>query len=346
MKLTYETIDLRTRFPFVISRWGYAGHRNVIVTITDKDGLVGMGEAAPNKYFNESPDTVMAALESYKPILENADVWSLETIERSLELGLRVNGCARGAVSAALHDLVGKKLGVPVYRLWGLDPETTPQSSYTIGIADNEGLRQRVEHAREYPILKIKLGTDRDEEIVRAVREAAPEKRLRVDANAAWTPEHAVRMSDFLTEMTVEMLEQPVAAQNIAGLQYVRERSKIPVFADESCMTTTDIPPLSGAVDGINIKLAKCGSLREAIRMVHTARSFGMQVMAGCMIESSLGISAIAQIAPLLDAADFDGAALLEEDPFVGATISGGDIRLPTEPGLGATRAEASRARA
>lgn len=165
MKLTYEPIDLRTRFPFVISRWGYAGHTNILVTITDKDGLSGLGEAAPNKYFNETPDTVAAALEEYKPILERADVWSLEATERALELGLRVNGCARGAVSAALHDLVGKKLGIPVHRLWGLDAAAAPQSSYTIGIADNDGLRQRIKHAREYPILKIKLGTERDEEI-------------------------------------------------------------------------------------------------------------------------------------------------------------------------------------
>jgi L-alanine-DL-glutamate epimerase-like enolase superfamily enzyme len=249
-------------------------------------------------------------------------------------------------VSSALHDLVGKKLGIPVHRLWGLDGNSNPLSSYTIGIADNDGLRQRVKYAREYPILKVKLGTERDEEIVRVVREAAPDKRLRVDANAAWTPEYAVHMTGFLVEMNVEMLEQPVAAEDIAGLRYVHERSPIPVFADEACKTTTDIPALQGAVTGINIKLAKCGSLREAIRMIHTARAFGMQVMAGCMIETSLGITAIAQLAPLLDTADFDGAALLEEDPFVGATISGGRITLPTGPGLGVTRAEASRAQA
>lgn len=346
MKLSYETIDLRTRFPFVIARWGYAGHRNVIVTITDSDGLQGMGEAAPNKYYGETPDSVATTLDQYAPVLERADLWSLEATERSLETALRLNCSARAAVSAALHDLIGKRLGIPVHRLWGLDPAANPQSSFTIAIADNEGLRQRVADAAEYPILKIKLGTDRDEEIVRVVREAAPGTRLRVDANAAWTPAHAVRMSEFLGDMGVEMLEQPVAAQDIEGLRFVRERSKIPVFADESCLVATDIPRLADAVDGINIKLAKCGSLREALRMIHTARSFGMKVMAGCMIETSLGISAIAQLAPLLDAADFDGAALLAEDPYRGATISGGNISLPSAPGLGVTAAAASRARA
>src|SRR6476619_6548093 len=164
-------------------------------------------------------------------------------------------------------------------------------------------------------------------DIVRIVRGAAPEKRLRVDANAAWTAKHAVKMSDFLADQGVEMLEQPVAANDIEGLRFVRKRSKLPIFADESCLVATDIARLAGAVDGINIKLAKCGSLREALRMVHTARALDLQVMAGCMIESSLGISAIAQIAPLLDFADFDGAALLSRDAFRGTTITGGTIR-------------------
>jgi L-alanine-DL-glutamate epimerase-like enolase superfamily enzyme len=174
-------------------------------------------------------------------------------------------------------------------------------------------------------------------EIVRIVRGVAPSKRLRVDANAAWAAKHAVEMSGFLADQGVEMIEQPVAANDIEGLRFVRERSKLPVFADESCLVATDVAKLHGAVDGINIKLAKCGSLREALRMVHAARALDMQVMAGCMIESSLGISAIAQISPLLDYSDFDGAALLSTDPFRGVTIAGGRVRLTDGPGLGAT---------
>jgi L-alanine-DL-glutamate epimerase-like enolase superfamily enzyme len=149
-------------------------------------------------------------------------------------------------------------------------------------------------------------------------------------------------MSDFLLEQGVEMLEQPVAANDIEGLRFVRKRAKLPIFADESCLVATDIPKLAGAVDGINIKLAKCGSMREALRMVHTARSLDMQVMAGCMIESSLGISAISQIAPLLDAADFDGAALLSNDPFCGTTIAAGQVKLSPAPGLGAVPASSA----
>ena len=339
MKLSHQTIELNPTHPFVIARGGYSHHRNVIVRLTDDDGLEGFGEAAPNRYYGESVSTVIAALGQFKPVLERADPFSLESIESHLNRVLRGNASAKSAVSSALHDLVGKRLGLPVHRLWGLDAATVPQSSFTIAIAENQELEKRVAEARDYPILKIKLGTDRDEEIVRIVRNAAPEKRLRVDANAAWTAKHAVRMSDFLAEQGVEMLEQPVAANDIEGLRFVRKSSKLPVFADESCLVASDVAKLAGAVDGINIKLAKCGSLREAMRMVHAARALDMQVMAGCMIESSLGISAIAQISPLLDYADFDGAALLSSDPFRGASIAGGSVRLSDQPGLGATPA-------
>jgi L-Ala-D/L-Glu epimerase / N-acetyl-D-glutamate racemase len=339
MKLSHQTIELNPTHPFVIARGGYSHHRNVIVRLTDDDGVEGYGEAAPNRYYGESVSTVIAALGQFKPVLERADPFSLESIESHLNRVLRGNASAKGAISSALHDLMGKRLGLPVYRIWGLDAATAPQSSFTIAIAENHELERRVVEAREYPILKIKLGTDRDTEIVRIIRNAAPEKRLRVDANAAWMAKHAVRMSDFLAEQGVEMLEQPVAANDIEGLRFVRKRSKLPVFADESCLVASDVARLAGAVDGINIKLAKCGSLREAMRMVHAARALDMQVMAGCMIESSLGISAIAQISPLLDYADFDGAALLSSDPFRGVSIDGGSIRLSDGPGLGATPA-------
>lgn len=335
MRLSHEVVRLRTRYPFVIARGGYAAHENVIVRITGDDGVEGLGEAAPNRYYGESVATVVAALDQFASVLATADAWSLEAIDESLSRVLRGNNSAKAAVSAALHDLAGKRVGMPVHRLWGLDAADCGQSSYTIGIADNDGLRQRVADAEQFPILKVKLGTDRDMEIVRVVRDAAPSKRLRVDANAAWTASHAVRMIDFLADNDVELVEQPVAQHDIEGFRFVRSRSKLPIFADESCLVATDVPRLAGAVDGINLKLAKCGSLREAVRIVHTARAFGMSVMAGCMIESSLGISAVAQLGPLLDHADFDGAALLAEDPFRGATITGGQIRLSPGPGLG-----------
>ena len=335
MKISHEVVRLKTRYPFVIARGGYAAHENVIVRIVDEDGIEGLGEAAPNRFYGESVATVAAALDQFAPVLGSADSWSLEAVEASLNRTLRGNGSAKSAVSAALHDIVGKRLGIPVHKLWGLDAADAGESSFTIGIADNDGLRQRVADAEQYPILKVKLGTDRDMEIVRVVRDAAPSKRLRVDANAAWTASHAVNMIDFLADQGVEFVEQPVAQHDIEGLRFVRSRSKLPIIADESCLVSTDVPRLAGAVDGVNLKLAKCGSLREAVRIVHVARAFGMSVMAGCMIESSLGISAVAQLAPLLDHADLDGAALLADDPFVGTTVERGKIRLSEEPGLG-----------
>ncbi len=342
MKLSWQSISLTTTLPFAISRWGYASHENVIVSVTDNDGLTGLGEAAPNKYYGETVASVIAALEIYTTVVVRADDWSLAAIEAELLLALRGNGSARAAISSALHDLYAKRLGISVAQLWGLDSTPRLTSSYTIGIADDEGLRSRIAAADPYPILKIKLGTDHDEAIVRTVREAAPGKILRVDANAAWSPKAAVRMAHVLhDEYGVESIEQPVVPQDLDGLRYVHKHSPIPVIADESCLVATDIPRLADACDGINIKLAKCGSLREAMHMVHVARAHNLHAMAGCMIETSVGISSIAQLSPLLDAADFDGAALLAHDPYSGVTIHNGLVQLSPTPGLGVTLRDA-----
>jgi L-Ala-D/L-Glu epimerase len=336
MRLRHDVLTVHTKHRFVIARGGSSEYRVVRVTVTDADGAEGWGEAAPNRFYGESVESVVAALGRFAPLLEKADAWALESAESEMNAALGRNGSAKSGVSAALHDLVGKRLGVPLYRLWGLDPAKAPRSSYTIAIAaSKEELLRRVQEAAEYPILKVKLGTDRDEEIIRTVRDAAPGKTLRVDANAAWTPKCALRMIDLLFELGVEFVEQPVAAQDLEGLRYVRGRSRLPVIADESCITAFDIPRLVGAVDGINIKLSKCGGLREALRMIAAARAHGLLVMAGCMVETSLGISAAAHFAPLLDYADLDGAALLQDDPHEGATIRGGTIRVPEGPGLG-----------
>ena len=191
--------------------------------------------------------------------------------------------------------------------------------------------------AEQYPILKIKLGTDRDEEILRTIRDAT-DKEIRVDANCGWTVKQAIAMLPVLKEYGVTVLEQPLPPNELDGLGEITRRADIPVIADESCKTAVDIPPLVGKVDGINIKLAKCGSLREALRMIAIARAHGLMVMVGCMIESSIGITAAAHFTPLVDIVDLDGAALLSNDPFVGASIDGGQVTLPTGPGLGVRR--------
>ena len=298
----------------------------------------------------ETTESAIAALGKLGPVAERVltrDPFALEDLETEMNAALRLNGSVKSAISAAAHDLVGKRLDVPVYRLWGLDPVKAPLSSFTIGIPATEAeLVQRVEEAADYPVLKVKLGSDRDADIIRAVRRAAPGKVLRVDANAAWTAKHALRMIELLLDFDVEFVEQPLPAQDLEGLRLVHERSRLPIFADESCVVAADIPKLVGVVDGINIKLSKCGGLREALRMIATARSHGMSVMCGCMIESSLGISAAAHFAPLLDHADLDGAALLADDPYEGATIDGGQIRIPNAAGLGVTARTAEAAHA
>ena len=289
LRMEVEVLELRTRHPFIIARGGQSDYRTVWVRLTDGDGNEGWGEAAPTKFYGETAETVLAALDALRrrtcPTIRST---SRRPSGAGSEL-LRGNPAARAALSSALHDLVGKRLGVPLYRLWGLDPAQAPRSTFTIGLDTPERIRAKVREAEQYPILKIKLGTDRDLEILRTIRDAT-DKEIRVDANCGWTLKQAMRMLPVLEEFGVTVLEQPLpAARARRPRARSRRRADIPVIADESCVTAADIPPLVGKVDGINIKLAKCGSLREAIRMIAVARAHGMMVMVGCMIESSIG---------------------------------------------------------
>ena len=339
LKLLVEQCSITTRHPFVIARGSTNGYKRAWVRLVDSDGQEGWGEADPSSFYGESLETVLAGFERLRSQLPS-DPFELEAAEARWEHVLPRNWAARAALSAALHDLVGKKLGQPLWRLWGLDPKRAPLSSFTIGLDTNEKMREKVREAEQYPILKIKLGTDRDEEILATIRNAT-DKPIRVDANAGWTVARAKEMIPKLRECGVEFLEQPLVPEDLDGLSEVRRVAaahSLPVVVDESCLVAADIPRLVGRVDGINIKLAKCGSLREALRMIATARAHGMLVMVGCMIETSLGITAAAHFTPLVDAADLDGAALTINDPFTGATIDRGEIRLPTEPGLGVKR--------
>jgi L-Ala-D/L-Glu epimerase len=336
MRMDVEVLELRTKHPFIIARGGQSDHRTVWVRLTDADGQEGWGEAAPSKFYGETADTVMAALSFYGSALPD-DPFKVEEAERRWETILRGNAAARSALSTALHDLVAKRLGIPLYRMWGLDPCLAPKSTFTIGLDDPGRIQAKVREADPYPILKVKLGTDRDVEILRAIREATT-KELRVDANCGWTLKRAIAMLPVLDEFGVTVLEQPLPPEDLEGLAAITAQAAIPVIADESCKTVVDIPPLVGKVDGINIKLAKCGGLREALRMIAVARAHGLMVMVGCMIETSLGITAAAHFTPLVDIVDLDGAALLANDPFTGATIDGGQVTLPSGPGLGVRR--------
>jgi L-alanine-DL-glutamate epimerase-like enolase superfamily enzyme len=337
MKVQHDVSIVHTTHPFVIARGGASEHRLIRVRVIDDDGTEGWGEASPNRFYGETVDTALGALARLTPIVERCDPWALEDVELEMNRALRLNGSVKSAISAALHDLAAKRLGVPLYKMWGLDPAKSPLSSFTIGIAaSDDELRERVGQAAEYPVLKVKLGTDHDAQIIRTcARTRHLQRCCVVDANAAWTPKQALVMINVLVECGWSTWSSRWRHTTSTDCASFASAQLLPVIADESCVVSTDIARLVGCVDGINIKLSKCGGLREALRMIATARSHGMLVMCGCMIETSLGITAAAHFAPLLDYADFDGAALLSDDPYVGATIVGGRIAIPTAPGLG-----------
>ena len=333
MSLTteFERVSLPLENAFTISRGTQTDAENVVVRITDEGGMTGVGGAAPAPHYGETAATVEAVLPELLSVVETVDdPHALHEIESRMASVIGDNPAARTAVSIAVHDLAAKRLGVPLHRLWGLDASSVPATSYTIGLDDTDVVREKTTAAVEagYPVLKIKLGTDRDRELIDAVREAAPDARIRVDANEAWTPREAVEKSEWLADRDVEFVEQPVPAEDPEGLRFVYERSALPIAADESCVTLSDIPAIADRCDIANLKLMKTGGLLEARRMIATARAHGLEVMCGCMIESNASIAAAAALAPLLDYADLDGSLLLAEDPYDGVDMRGGEIRL------------------
>jgi len=333
VRLSFERFDLQLRHVFRIAR-GASTVDPVVIVRLEHDGVVGLGEAAPSRRYGESIDTVGKFLKAIDAS-RFEDPFQVESILSSVDAMAPGNRAAKASVDIALHDWVGKRLGVPLYRLWGLDARKTPITSFTIGIDTPEVVERKVREAEEYSILKVKLGGENDEEMMKVIRRAT-KKALRVDANEGWkTRETAVEKIKWLEQEGVEFVEQPMPASDLAGTAWVRERVNLPLIADENCLRLADIPPLRGAFDGINIKLMKCTGVREAVAMIQTARACGLKAMAGCMIETSVGISAAAQFSPMLDYADLDGNLLISNDPFEGVLVQGGRLVLPDRPGLG-----------
>ena len=329
MHVEIEPITLKLETPFRIAHGTSTERHNVLVRISDGEH-VGLGEAAPVRQHHETQEDVLAYLASLPPLGENP--LHLEEVLAALPRGPQ---SARAAIDIALHDLIGKKLGIPLHGLFGLNPASSPPTSMTISIgtvAEVQGWAR--EAAKRFSILKLKLGPDHSLEIARAVR-AVTDARLVADANCAWTVEQAQSLIPVLADLGLEWIEQPLPEEDLDGMRRIRESSPIPLFADEPVRTARDIPRLAGCVDGVNIKLMKAGGLREALRMIAVARAHGLQVMLGCMIETSAGITAAAHLAPLVDWADLDGNQTVTNDPFSGVRVDNGLLVLPDGPGLG-----------
>ena len=344
LQTEFERLSLPLVDPFTIARGTTETAENVVVRITD-DVHEGIGAAAPSAFYGETPATVEAVLPDLLAVVERiGDPHARQRIEREMRSVIHRNPATRAAVDVALADLAAKRLDVPLYRQFGLDPTQAPTSSFSIGSAEPAEMRGTAEHAVEegYSVLKVKLGTGRDAERLAAVRAGAPDARIRVDANGAWTPAEAVPKTEILAEHDIEFVEQPVPAEDVDGLRQVRERGAVPVAADESVETAADVPRVANAVDIVVAKVQKCGSLRETQRVAAVAHAHGCEAMLGCMVESNAAIAASCHLAPLFDYADLDGSLLLAEDPFDGVPMPGGDIDLAVldRPGTGAVAVE------
>jgi len=343
-----EVLHLGLRDPFRIARTDHGGGHEVTTVIVEvRDdrfpGIVGVGEGYPDRFYGETPATMVAVM----PLLVDAvgdfepSRDRLESVGRALDAAIRGHGAAKCGLDIALHDLAGKVRGIPVHELLGLSPDLPP-TDFTIGIDEPEVVAERARRAAGFPALKIKVGGPGDLATLEAVR-AVFGGPIRVDANTGWTPEEAVALLPDLERLGVELIEQPFPARRLDQLRWLQERSSLPIVADESCVSFEDLEGLVGVVAGVNVKLAKCGGIQPARRMLERAHELGFKTFLGCMEETSVGIAGSAVVASLADWVDLDGCLLLADDPFEGLEL-GPDHRwrLTDRPGLGLSRGRAA----
>lgn len=303
-----------------------------------RDGITGYGEGAPIIRYEEYPQQAMQAIDAIKGQIEAGDPWKYEKAITAIRRALGDHQrAAMAAVDIAIFDWLGKKMDMPLYRLFGLDPADAPITDFSIGIDTPEITRQKTREAADFPVLKVKVGLKTDEETIEAVR-SVTKKPIRVDANEGWTdPEEAIRKINWLETQGIEYVEQPMPAHMFEETKYVRSKVHLPIFADEACTDIHMIPKLPEAYDGVNVKLDKAGGILEAHRWIQVARAANLKVMIGCMVSSSCSVTAAAQLSPLVDYADLDGNLLVANDPYRGVTVDKGRMLLPTGPGLGLT---------
>lgn len=339
LELSFEPYELRLRHVFTVASYSRSTTPDIQVRI-DYDGYTGYGEASMPPYLSAelgTTESVLQFLEQATQVLAQFDdPFKMDDILTAIDQMDQGNAAGKAAIDIALHDLTGRIMGQPWYRIWGLTPEKAPSTTFTIGIDTPDVVRQKTkECADKFNILKVKLGRDNDKEMIETIR-SVTQLPIAVDANQGWKDrQKALDMILWLHEQGVVMVEQPMPKTQLDDLAWVSQQSPLPIFADESIQRLKDIRHIMGAFTGINIKLMKCTGMREAWKMVGTARALGMKVMVGCMTETSCGISAAAQFSPAVDFADLDGNLLIANDRFKGVQVKNGKLRLPTTPGIG-----------
>lgn len=331
--LRFKPYTLELRHVFTVASFSRST-TPVVLTELEYDGIIGYGEASMPPYLGESQESVMNFLN--KVDLSAFDSpFQTEEILHYIDQVDSKNTAAKAAVDIALHDVLGKLMGQPFYKIWGLNPDLIPPTSYTIGIDTEDMIRKKVAEAQQFKILKVKLGLDTDKIIIDTIR-SVTDVPLCADVNQGWkNKEEALEMANWLKERNVVFLEQPMPKEMIDENAWLTENSPIPTIADEGCQRLVDVPALKGVYSGINIKLMKCTGMREAKKMAELARALEMKVMLGCMTETSCAITAAGQLAPLVDWADLDGALLIGNDIYDGMTVKDGLCHLPDRPGIG-----------
>ncbi len=333
MNISHHVYELELEHAFTISRYSRNTQKTLIVAV-EIDGHTGYGEATENPYYGTTIDTMVEQVVAIKADIEAMSGQALEEVLTVAHTRLANHPFALAALDIALHDAYARKAGVPLHQYWQLPVGQLPLSNYTIGIDTIPNMVAKIQQF-PWPVYKIKLGTDHDIEIIQALR-AVTDATFRVDANCAWTPEATLQYAHQLKELNVEFIEQPLPAADHEGMTYVYAHSVLPIIADESCQKEEDVQTCIGTFHGINIKLMKCGGYRPALNMIRQAKAHGLKIMVGCMTESTVGISAVAQLLPLLDYVDMDGALLLKDDVATGVRLDYGKPILPERPGTGA----------
>lgn len=336
MKFTFKPYTLQLKHVFTLASSSRTT-TPVMLTQIEYDGVIGYGEASMPPYLGESHETATKFL-SKVDLTQFKDPFQMEDILDYVDKVEPLNPAAKASVDIALHDLVGKLIGKPWFKIWGYDKNKTPYTSFTIGIDKPEVVRQKVKEAEEYKVLKVKLGRDTDKEMIETIR-SVTDKPITVDVNQGWKDKHfALDMIHWLKEKNVKMIEQPMPKEMIDENAWLTEKSPLPTFGDESVQRIPDVIKAHGIYSGINIKLMKCTGLREAHKMINLAKSLGMQVMLGCMTETSCAISAVSQLSSGIQWADLDGALLISNDPFEGTKVIDGKVTLTEAPGIGLTK--------